>query len=597
MRRVRLLGIITAVVAGCLLLLYGGKRLHEWFAAKQLRHAYASLQRCLLGTVTVDGAEAARRLRGAQLSAAVDSAQRSWPRRCRGAVEETRIGVGRKLQDSWDVCGAGECCAGDSHCRDLEQLSLQLAAAAAFAQIGESSLFDVEVTTRLAVRLGLDGGIPSSEISGAPAAPSTLLDPRAMVPMYRGNYLRLLTDPGGTQGVDLLFYDHQRRYGLCRTQLSAVVAARCRVLPAHIPVGMAGELLAAAPDAPQLLYAQGPRGDNWLEALYNVDDGRHVETLSGRPLGGFVWTAGLYARLADTPPLAKATLFRMRDDQLEALASLASERISSGPFVLYDQVVWAESSAAGWHNVKVQPIQRIGEPLGPPKVVGGIQAPGAKLGFDLCRTETGVALLSAHLRGDAVAGMLSFRTAGGNWRAPLSLAIGSRRFGFTCRDETATFSWVVAHHERPEDGFIGEVVDGVDAPVSGRYAVHRLRCSAAGCEERSVRVALSRYAKSSRYVAGDVGDAMVLLWRSPLGDVRMRLAALSALPDAPDVVLFDDVEHDGFGWDLERDPIFGRADKVLLLLSRQQQGSEESETYGIVLDDKGGVTPVPVRGM
>jgi hypothetical protein len=76
----------------------------------------------------------------------------------------------------------------------------------------------------------------------------------------------------------------------------------------------------------------------------------------------------------------------------------------------------------------------------------------------------------------------------------------------------------------------------------------------------------------------------------------MRLAPLRELADAPETPLFDDVEHDGFGWDLEGDPIFGRADKVLVLLSRQIGDSDESATYGVVIDATGNVAPLAVAG-
>ena len=588
-------GTAAVLLVACGLLLYGGLRLRHWYAVRHLRDAYASMQRCLYGITTGDGALAATRLRGAQLSAAVQPPRTPWPRRCRAAVAAVRLGVGRRLQQGWQRCDGDRCCDGDAECRDLAQLSQQLAAAAAFVELGQSSLFDAQETTRLAGRVGLAGGTPASAISRAQPAPTTLLTPQQMTPLYRGNYLRLFTDPGGTDGIDLLFYDHQRRYGWCRLALlDAPAAARCRLLSKRIPVGMAGELLPAAAGAPQVLYAQGPQNDTWIEALYGLNDGHRRVTVPARPLGGFVWSNSEYAYVLDEPPLARATVFRMLNNNLDAVASMSGEQPAVGPFVLYDQLVWGEASAAGWYNIKVQPLQRAGQPLGPPQLVGGIAAPGAKLGFDLCRTDTSLALLTAHLRGDVVAGMLSFGGTAGGWRAPLPVLIGSRWFGFTCRRDTATFSWVVPRHERPLDGFIGDMMAGYSAPVTGFYEVHRLRCSALGCEPRSVRIPLRRYAKASRYVVGDVGDSMVLLWRSPLGDVRMRLAPLDELAAAPEVVLFDDVEHGGFGWDLEREPMFGRADQALLLVSRQQRDSEESETFGILIDDHGLVTPLPV---
>ena len=593
MRRGKLLAYGAAGVVLVAAAIYGVVAFRAWYAERHARQAYAATQRCLFGNGADDPLRA---LRGAELSISLRQEPSSWPGRCAGYIEHARRGVGQLLGRRWGRCGPNQCCADDQRCSQLERLSFQLAAAAGYAQLGKSSLLDPEELTALAHALSLDGAAAPVHTDPPPAPPPSLLDPRRMTPLYQGDYLRLLTDPGGTRGIDLLFYDHERRYGMCRTPLSEDGPASCGVLPGSIPVGMAGELLAAAPSAPLTLFAQGPRDDSWTEALFDVDSGDKIIDLPGRPLGGFVWARGNYARLSDNPPLAGATLFRVMDGQADAHAAVEARDVLAGPTMLYDQVVWAEAGGDGWYNIKVQPVQRYGEPLGAPATIGGIESPTNRFGFDLCRTDKALALLTAYARGEQVAGMLSFRTAPGGWRAPQSVLLGARRFGFTCRDDTATFSWIVALRETPEDGWVGALIDGVDAPLRGSYKVHRLRCAPRGCEHRTAVLSLRRYSKNSRYVAGDVGDAMLVLWRSPLGDVRMRLAPLEDLAAAPDVPLFDDVEHDGFGWDLERDPIFGRADKVLMLLSRQLGEGEESATYGVVIDAQGKVNAMQVNG-
>jgi hypothetical protein len=173
--------------------------------------------------------------------------------------------------------------------------------------------------------------------------------------------------------------------------------------------------------------------------------------------------------------------------------------------------------------------------------------------------------------------------------------LDAARFGFTCRGDTATLSWIVGVEEVPDLTFIGEVESEANLPVGGVYSVHRLRCAAGDCRHEHAEVPLERFSRTSRYVAGDAGDAMVLLWRSVLGDVRLKFGPLAELEEAPARSVFDDVEHDGFDWDLERDPIIGRSGAVLVLLSRQIGTTVESATYGFVVDEQGDVTPVDVE--
>ena len=147
----------------------------------------------------------------------------------------------------------------------------------------------------------------------------------------------------------------------------------------------------------------------------------------------------------------------------------------------------------------------------------------------------------------------------------------------------------------PDLTFLGEAETEADLPVGGRYSVHRLRCGGGDCKHDHAEIPLRRFSRTSRYVAGDAGDAMMVIWRSSLGDVRMKVAPLFELAEAPARSVFDDVEHEGFGWDLERDPIIGRAGNVLVLLSRQIGTSADSATYGFLVRDDGELAPIEVE--
>jgi hypothetical protein len=342
------------------------------------------------------------------------------------------------------------------------------------------------------------------------------------------------------------------------------------------------------------MYAQGPDGHHWNHALYDVGSGRMMSPVAQRPIGGFVWADGTMARLGFEPPMSDLSLVRSRGplDEPPILVETPDEA-SLGPKLVWDEVFWAEPIGEGRHRLFARRVMPGDVPLGPVRQVGETVSLGKRPALEICRTEHALALmLTGRRHRDGAVGTLVFRDDQG-WREPLHLKLGAGRFGFTCRGAGATLSWVKALEEHEIEGAMRDD-DQRMTPVRGRYGVYRLRCSAEGCERGRAVVMLSRHHRASRYVAGDLGEATVVLWRSPMGDVRMRVARLEDLPAAPDVPLFDDVEHDGFGWDLERDPIFGRAGNMLVLVSRQIGTSDETATYGVVVDSKGQVAPVQV---
>lgn len=73
--------------------------------------------------------------------------------------------------------------------------------------------------------------------------------------------------------------------------------------------------------------------------------------------------------------------------------------------------------------------------------------------------------------------------------------------------------------------------------------VGRLDCSPDGCKPETV----SLPGFQSKWWAGvaPLGDKVLLFWRSTLGDTRVRIAPLSALPQAPDQLLFDSADFGG----------------------------------------------------
>ncbi|MEZ4440164.1 MAG: hypothetical protein R3B72_13800 [Polyangiaceae bacterium] len=591
--RVALLGLV--LLAGAIAV--GKTPLDRYQRHQRVADALAQTSRCLWGDSLAELDDPAATLRAVAVSASV-SGEEAWPARCSpqvGALRERAHELAMALDAD---CAAGDC---DRPLRErLEVLREEARHLAAFASAQDSSALDAERLQGAARRLGLFGASAGSSVPPAPRV-APLLDPKRMQPLYRGDYLRLLTDPAGYLDLDLLFYEDASRYGLCELPIGrGPMTASCRELPPAIPVGLAGELLAAEPGAPRRLYAQGPEGARWSHGLYDVTSGRRIMPVRHRPLGGFVWRDGQVARLVDGPPLSGPSVVRT-DGAGEEVAGLlaAPETPSLGPRLIWDEVVWGVPRGGGRHEIFAQPVQPTGEALGAARSLGLTTDLGAQPQLDLCRTDdTLVLLFVGHAHRDGAVASLMFRgSSRGAFAEPLHLKLGAGRFGFTCQEQGATLSWIKGLEEIDAPELAPPIAMGPSegTPVRGRYGIYRLRCTAEGCDRGRAVVNLSRHHRASRYVAGDLGDRMVVLWRSPLGDVRMRVASLDDMPSAPDVALFDDVEHDGFGWDLERDPIIGRAGAMLVLISRQVEDSEDTATYGFVVDQRGQVAPVEVE--
>lgn len=574
--------------------------LEGWRQQRVAQAAYAALATCLFGASQRPTGTVAAELRGSAIAASLEQSVARWPMRCAGyaaRLEQSARNLRAERVEQLPRGGGAARCEGDRRCRALSSLLAELGQLRSFLRTAEVGAFEPAELHRAAQALQLTGG--SARTVEPPPPPAALLTPASMQPLYRGNYLRLLTDPGGSEQLQLLFYEQRRRYGLCVVDLAGAVAARCRILPPTIPVEYAGELLAAEPGAPTVLYAQGFAGERWTEGLYDADTGQAILRVPTRPAGGMVWADGPIARLERSSDGSRVELVRrLPSGEVETFRAPVSAEVTAGPRLVWRHLVWTVAADDGRHRVFAQDVRPGADPFGPIEEIGATAPLEGQPAFDVCRTDAALVLLVTGQRVDqAIAGTLLFRTGEG-WQRAIGLRIGSGRYGFTCQSNRAALSWITGVDEEYAVGrAIPERAETAPdrLPVRGQYRVSRLRCRPGQCERQQVAIELARYARDSRYVAGDLGDAMVVMWRSPLGDVRMRLGPMADLPRAPEVPLFDDLEHGGFGWDLERDPMFGRSGAVLVLVSAQIAEVEQSWTYGIRLDAAGRVRPIRVN--
>jgi hypothetical protein len=102
--------------------------------------------------------------------------------------------------------------------------------------------------------------------------------------------------------------------------------------------------------------------------------------------------------------------------------------------------------------------------------------------------------------------------------------------------------------------------------VEGGVQVGRLDCTAQGCKTEEVK--LPGVESKWGWAVGPLGDKTLVMWRSTLGETRLRIAPLAALPSAKDSIVFDAPDFGGPNA-AEVTPLF--ADDAALLIFRDEK--------------------------
>jgi hypothetical protein len=102
--------------------------------------------------------------------------------------------------------------------------------------------------------------------------------------------------------------------------------------------------------------------------------------------------------------------------------------------------------------------------------------------------------------------------------------------------------------------------------VDGGVQVGRLDCTAQGCKTEEVK--LPGVESKWWWAVGPLGDKTLVMWRSALGETRLRIAPLSALACAKDSIVFDAPDFGGPNA-AEVTPLF--ADDAALLIFRDEK--------------------------
>ena len=84
-------------------------------------------------------------------------------------------------------------------------------------------------------------------------------------------------------------------------------------------------------------------------------------------------------------------------------------------------------------------------------------------------------------------------------------------------------------------GYAQTVPDGIQ--------VGRIDCDSSGCKSNEVK--LPGVESKWWWAVGPLGDKLLLMWRSSLGETRLRIAPLASLPTTKDVIVFDAPDFGG----------------------------------------------------
>jgi hypothetical protein len=568
-------------VLAALLAWWGWPLLDRQRTRDDARASGLALRMCLAGRASLD--ESA--LRGRTITSSLTSASAGdrWPDRCRPAATALADALAR-LHHQLSRCD-GRCCADDPTCQGagaaLEGVTALRRAIAERRFEGADAVGTFERLQRLRL-VGDANTAGNAGGSAAPAAPTVprLLSASAALPLSRTRSDDVLTDPPTHADLSLLFHRRGRGHRLCDVDLGHGTGD-CQELAASVPAAHEGRLLARQRGAARLLFARGATPGS--AGLFRTTDGARLRNIGGDYQGGYSWREGHYAvlvrhRAPDGYALLRGHL-EANDDDTEPLEvrPLDGDRFVMGPFVQARTLVWGERGAEG---VRVVARELGADTLGPPEVLIAGLTPDVAQSLQMCGFAKALTLVF-------VAGPAPGRDVtllfgrDGRWSKPVTHPIATRGFGLTCTEQRTHLSWIQTTSEEPlRDG------SAPGAPIRGRYVVQRLRCTPAGCQPQRVELELERHSRTSRYAIVDLDDSMAIVWRSPLGDVRMRLGPLEALASTPTRALFDDAARGGFDWDRERGGLFARGPRALMVLRRAVRG-DGLESYGLVVDATG----------
>jgi hypothetical protein len=507
--------------------------------------AWATLQRCLLGTEPLTNAETpSDRLRRIQLTAVGVNwrakGQDAWPGWCSSrahALHEALREAGHEQAGTKDLGYWSEHLGKELHDHpypesDIGGMADSLWAVARAQDLPSLDAEDVPTTPAAAQPLTVDALRALSPLSVAAFPLDRVHEER--VPTES---MRLLVAPDPATKASFL----------CTAHANADVLA-CATLPSslgHVDARMLG---AAEDGAAPLLFA-APSGES---GIYRSADGTLLDEAAS--YGGFVRADGFATEMGWDRAHDQFRLRRGRPGQppRDALFRLDNVVDDSQVALLWDAVIWAANGAVSMRHV-LDGDAPMGTTAMLARVVdGGITSHGA---LRACKTLQALALLVRGVEEDTVT-----IDTGDQWSTPITYpAVAGRIETLTCRGTEVTLTAIRALMEA---GW----VEG---------SVTQARCSPGACASRTTELSKVfpdvKETMPVRIAAADLDGKLLLVWQAgTVGGLRMRLAPQEHIEEPADTVVYDDEIDQGtvagastlLGWTL-----FARGTYAVLLLS------------------------------
>lgn len=506
-------------------------------AAAAANESLSKLAHCLLGGPLDPAESAARRAREVELGASLGARpEPAWPARCASFGQTLASDLERAAEADAEKFGAAH----------REAVAAQTALGRGEVPSNLDALFAAALGTSLVPVPVEDTSVPAAPPRARP------LSGQAIGVLAPGNASFAATDPVAVTPTHVAFATPDGPWRVC-TFSHDLTSAQCRGFAAASGRAEVAFVGSAAGAPPHLLVKRSPAGE---PGIYAVETGGRV--WDGIPTGAFVRRDGTMAVLDGNE------LVQQRDVAVRERVAAPARGPSA---MVWDRIVWLGEAPAGQNRpLLVQRVPGGVAPLGEPEPLGpGPVVPAPVFVAHACRSQDALVFvtLHAHDHEKDIPTFFSFLLDGGESATVEALSdIYGPELG--CRGEAAQLTWLLT---KP---------DGVE--------MNQQRCTVQGC----TRVRQLLQFDGSDPLFGTIGDGKtILVWKSPLGDTRMRIAPLEQIGTAPPVVLFDDAAHGGM--EVLQRRLLLRGDHALLVL-RTREGaralriSADGSFVGVRLD-------------
>lgn len=544
-RRLVITTLATLLLAsGAAAVKFGAPR---WTASRDAKHAGAALFRCLFGEPPKPGEEPERRLRRILLTAAslpeperVSTTGPGWPGRCAAHAEA--------LADAERRRGRGALAPPpDLAARVIDKARDMFAS----SELPLESLWSLSAP---------DGEPKEVPLPPAPASPADLDAPNLAERIGFGDHAADVV-PGRT--LRLVFRGDRGGPPTSCVFPAGLGSASCAPLAPRARLPRPHLWPAADDEAPALVADRSTA----RSTFYRAD--------TGQAFGEAYHVVGGFSAAKEIVAVVEMELGKRGEERAlwlgrnEGTKRIDHVRIDPPPrvrfssvFVLGDALTWIEPRAGKPHLL----LRRLGTTVGPP---GPIEDAGAlphdTMQLSACRAPKSLVLL-ARDRGSVWMTRRDPRGGSPLVRAdelprPAGAEVVSEIV--TCDDDAAATTLVLRK--------------GVGASTS--HEVRRARCTKDTCKGVVLalddlfrgRDPMSRAAPpandESSVLAASLGEALLVVWRTPDAGVRARIARPAALASAPDVVVYDEASEDVNGAGrLHAMRLFPRGDAAILLL-------------------------------